>query len=141
MTGICHVQKLLGLTEEEEESLNLLMKHGRDGKRNMSGVNMMVGFMMDQKRYHEAEILAREVLPWLQGHAMLGKDSPQALGCLRRLVECIWEQGQVEEAEEMLDEYRGLVERMGEGKFGKYQDDERESLRELVCELQDGWLR
>lgn len=137
VTGICHVQKLLGLTEEEEASLRFLMKHGRDGKRNMSGVNMMAGFMMDQERYREAEVLATEALPWLQGHAMLGKDSPQALGCMRRLVQCTWKQGRKEEAEETLNEYQDLVEGMDHGEFGKYQDDELGNLRVLVRELQD----
>lgn len=115
------------------------MQHGRDGgKRNLSGVNMMASFKMEQGQYREAEtMLQDEVLPWLQGNEMLGLDSPQALSCMRRLIECLEKGGKVEEAEKVVDEYRTLVESMGSGKFGKYQEDEQNELKKLMQKLED----
>lgn len=137
MTGIIHLQDLSGLREDQEGSLELLIQHGRDGKRNLSGVNMMASFKMEQGEYGDGEIMLREVLPWLQGHEMLGRDSPQALGCMRRLIECLWEEGKLVEAERLLDEYRALVEAMGDGKFGKYQEAEQKEVEKLVQKFND----
>lgn len=134
MTGIINLQDLSGLKEEQEKSLEVLIQHGRDGKRNLSGVNMMASFKMEQGEYGDAETMLREVLPWLQGHEMLGKDSPQALGCIRRLIECLWKGGKLVEAERLLDEYRSLVETMGDGKFGKYREEEQKEVEKLERE-------
>ncbi|KAJ4389612.1 hypothetical protein N0V93_007083 [Gnomoniopsis smithogilvyi] len=132
MVGFIHLQDLSGLGEEQQNSLELLMKHGRDGKRNLVGVNMMASFKMDQGKYDDAELLVREALPWLQEHEMLGRDSPQALGCMRRLIECLWKQGKIDEADKVLGEYRTLVTDMGNGKFEKYQDEEKEEMETLL---------
>lgn len=137
MTGIIHLQDLSGLKEEQEKSLELLIQHGRDGKRNLSGVNMMASFKMEQGEYSDAETMLQEVLPRLQGHEMLGRDSPQALGCIRRLIECLWKGGKLDESGRLLDEYRTLVEDMGDGKFGKYQEEEQKEVEKLVQGLKD----
>lgn len=136
MVGITHLQDLSGLREQQEKSLKLLIEHGRDGKRNLAGVNMMASFKMKHEEYSDAEIMLREVLPWLQNHEVLGRDSPQALGSMRRLVECLWFQGKIDEAEETLSECQVLVENMGTGKFAKYQVDEQEDLGTLAQKLQ-----
>jgi hypothetical protein len=46
----------------------------------MSALHQLSGVMETVERYGEAETMAREVLPWMQGHEMLGGNSPQALG-------------------------------------------------------------
>ena len=33
---------------------------------------------------------------WLQGHELLGRDSPQALGCIRVLFKGLWKKGKRE---------------------------------------------
>lgn len=135
MVGTIHLQDLSGLKEDQEKSLELLIDHGRDGKRNLSGVNMMASFRMEQGEYGDAETMMREVLSWLQGHELLDRDSPQALSCTRRLIECLWNQGEIDEAERALGEYRMLVDGMGKGKFGKYQVDEQEQAERLIRKL------
>lgn len=63
----------------------------------------------------------------------MGKDSPQALGAGRIIVEATWRQGGQRrgDAERLLEEMRGLVEGMGGGDFGVYQEDERGYLQKL----------
>lgn len=135
MIGIETMQKFLDLPEEEE-TLRIIMENGRDGKRNMSGVNMMAIFKEKHGLYSEAETLAREVLPFMQTHEMLGVDSPQAMGTTRTLIRSIWKQGREEEAEGLVKETSNLVEHMKDGKFGKYQAEEHRMLVDLVAELQ-----
>jgi hypothetical protein len=48
----------------------------------MSALHKLNGLMETVGRYGEAETMAREVLPWMQGHEMLGGNGPQALGCM-----------------------------------------------------------
>jgi len=136
MIGIETMQKFLGLPEEED-TIRIIMENGKDDKRNMSGVNMMAGFKERHGQYAEAEVLAREVLPFMQNSEMLGVDSPQALGTTRTIISCLWKQGRFEEAQKLVDETLGLIGRMGEGKFEKYQEDERDMLLGLVGELED----
>ena len=136
MIGIETMQKFLGLPEEEE-TLKKIMENGKDGKRNMSGVNMMANFKEKQGSYEDAELLAREVLPFMQQHEMLGVDSPQAFGTTRTLLRCVWKQGKQEEARALIAETSALIDGMDKSKFSKYQEEERGMLAGLVCELED----
>jgi hypothetical protein len=135
MIGIETMQKFLDLPEEED-TLRIIMESGKDGNRNMSGVNMMAAFKEKHGLYMEAETLAREVLPFMQGHEMLGPDSPQAFGTIRTLIRTIWKQGRGEEARDLLKTTSDLIEKMGDGKFRKYQAEERDMLQGVVAELE-----
>lgn len=136
MLAIQTMQNCLGLPEEEE-TVRIIMKNGRDGKRNISGVNMMARFKEKHGLYSEAEALAREALPVLRGHEMLGVDSPQVLGTTRTLIRCVWKQGLEKEARKLVNETSDLIERMGHGKFRKYQAEEQIMIRDLVVELEN----
>jgi hypothetical protein len=135
MIGIETMQKFLGLPEEED-TLRIIMENGKDGKRNMSGVNMMAGFKEKHGLYSEAETLAQEVLPFMQGHEILGPDSPQTFGTTRTLIRSIWKQNREEEARKLVEDTSNLIEKMGDGKFRKYQAEERNMLQNLVVELE-----
>jgi hypothetical protein len=52
-------------------------------------------------KYHEAELAAREVLPWI--HAATGDTSPQTLGCMKTLVKSLWRQGRYAEAQDWIE--------------------------------------
>jgi Tetratricopeptide repeat len=61
-------------------------------------------------QYVEAEEILRRLLPIERGE--IGSSSPQALGCLRNLIEVLAAQGKGEEARELLGEGWVLVGEM-----------------------------
>jgi hypothetical protein len=67
---------------------------------------------------------------------MLGRDSPQAFRCMRCLTRSIWKQGGYGEAAQWVGRCRRTIEDMGRGRFGKYQDDERNQLEDDVHALE-----
>jgi hypothetical protein len=135
MIAIETMQKFLNLPEEAE-TIRILMENGKDGKRDMSGVNMMAHYRAKHGPYAEGEMLAREALPFMQNHAMLGPDSPQALGTSRALIACLWKGGKLDEAKTLLEETVRLVGSMGNGKFGKYQEREKILFQIVETELE-----
>ncbi|KAJ6520401.1 hypothetical protein C8R45DRAFT_887674 [Mycena sanguinolenta] len=136
MLGIETMQSHLRLPEEGDTIRAML--DTSEGSLRLSWLNMLAGFKLRQGEYAEAERLERELLPWMQTDARMGKDSPQALGTTRRIIEAMWKQGgsKVEDARRLIEETGELVEAMGTSKFAKYQEDERQMLRELVAQLE-----
>jgi hypothetical protein len=127
--GISSIQQELGLPEAEQ-TLRMMCERRKD-KSNLSHFHNLAGLLLAKGEYHEAETTETEVKVWLE--SKLGKDSPQALGAGRILVEAVWKQG-VErrmDAERLLGEMREVVEGMGDGSFGMYQEDERGFLQKL----------
>jgi hypothetical protein len=135
MLGIQTMQKYLDAPEQAER---LRMLETSEGDRRVPWLNMLAEFKLKHGEYAEAERLEREVLPWMQKHEKLGIDSPQALGTTRRIIEALWKQGgsKVDEARRLAEETAELVEAMGPSKFVKYQEEERQMLRDLVAELE-----
>src|SRR5271170_691383 len=115
---------------EEERLVREVYENGPDGTKSMSALHQLSGLVEVMGRYGEAECMAREVLPWMQGHEMLGRDSPQALGCMRCLARSVWKQERYEEAAEWIEKCRRAIENMGRGRFGKYHDDEKKQLED-----------
>lgn len=102
----------------------------------MSALHSLSGVLEERGRYDKAEAAAREVLPWLQGHEVLGSsDSPQALGCMKVLVRCMWKQSEYAEAEGWIEKCNAMIENLGKGKFAKYQDDERKEFDHMLHAL------
>lgn len=130
------MQDFLNDIDGEEDTLQKLLEHGRDGgSRNMSAVYMMAELKLKRGEYAQAEALIREVLPFLLSHKALGVDSPQVLAAKRRLIRALWMMGRKEEAETLISEVQALVEGMENSQSVKYQDEEREMLRDLVADL------
>lgn len=123
------MEHALGNLDADETVTRALCENGANGGKDMSALHWLSGLLEESGRYAKAEAAAREVLPWLQGHAMLGsRESPQALGCMKVLVRCIWKQTRYGEAEAWVVDCESAIEKMGTGKIAKYQDDEREQL-------------
>jgi len=84
-------------------------------------------------KHVEAEQLSLELQTVLD--EKIGRDSPQALGGRRRMIEVVAKQGRYEEAKKLTGEGFGLVEGMGSGKFAGYQDDERQAMQDVNDQL------
>lgn len=136
MLGIETMQKQLGLVDEEAATIRTVLAATR-GDARVPWLNMLAHLDLRGGNFAEAEAMAREVLPWMQTHAKLGMDSPQAFGTTRTIIESVWRQGgdKEDEARRLIEETFALIENMGGGKFEKYQDDERQELRDLVSRL------
>jgi hypothetical protein len=133
--GLSTIEHFLGDYDAEEKIVREMYESGPDGTKSMSALHQLSGLMEKVGRYGEAETMAREVLPWMQGHEMLGGNSPQALGCMRVLVRSIWKQTRYVEAGEWIEKCKRTVENMGKGHFAKFQDDERRQLDDDVKAL------
>jgi hypothetical protein len=62
---------------------------------------------------------------------MLGEDAPQVLDCMRVVGRRVGKQRRWENAEAYMGAIGELVEGMGEGEFGKYQEYERKLLKQM----------
>lgn len=132
MLGFSTIEHYLKNYDEEERIVREMYENGPDGSKNMSALHNLSAVMEQTGRYPEAEHMAREVLPWLEGHELLGEGSPQSLGCMRCLARSTWKQARYTDAEEWIDKCRRTVEAMPGGRFEKYQDDEKKQLEEDV---------
>lgn len=135
--GISTILYFQGRYEETEVIMRAMYNNGLDGTKNRSALHSLGGILEKLGRYEEAERSAKEILPWLQEHGTLGWDSPQALGSMRIIFRSVWKQGRYEEAEEWIKKCREMVERLGEGKFAKYQASESKQVDEDVAALEE----
>ncbi|KAE8452039.1 hypothetical protein EG329_002204 [Mollisiaceae sp. DMI_Dod_QoI] len=111
--------------DDEEVIVREMYENGPDGTKSMSALHQLSAVMEKTRRYTEAEAMAKEVLPWMQGHELLGRDSPQALSGLRILATSVWKQKRYVDGEEWMSRYERTIDDMKNGKFGKYEDAER----------------
>jgi len=135
--AISTVERYLGNKAEEEKIAREMYENGSDGKKSMSAAHHLGELLEANGKYAEAEQMEREVLPWMRGHELLGEDSPHALSSLRCLAKSIWKQKRYEEAKGLIEEYRGILDGMDQGRFVKYQDTEKGLFEEMVEKLND----
>ncbi|CAN8104249.1 unnamed protein product [Discula destructiva] len=136
LLGIETMQKFLGLTEDEAETIHTMLST-TEGDARVPWQTMLAGLEIRNGNFAEAEMLAREALPWMQTRASLGLDSPQALGTTRLLIESLWKQeGKQQEARSLIEETSALIEGMTGSKFVKYQDEERQMLYDLKIKME-----
>ncbi|KAK2603900.1 hypothetical protein QQS21_003935 [Conoideocrella luteorostrata] len=139
LLGIATIQQFLDRPKDEEETISKLIAT-TEGRIQYSWLNMMSGLSLRSGNFASAEAAAREVLPVMQTHEKCGPDSPQALGTTRTIIASMWKQGgaKEDEARRLAEETSALIEGMGCSKFAKYQEEEREMLRELTEKLEKG---
>ena len=133
--GMSTTDQFAGDYNAEEKIVREQYENGPDGTKDVSALLRLSEIMEVTGRYSEGESMGREVLPWMQRHELLGKDSPQAISSMRHLASNIWKQERYEEGGEWLESCRKTVENMAKGKFGKYQDSERRQLEEVIKSL------
>jgi len=132
--GVFRIQDMLGLPEAED-TVRMLVAKAKG--RNIVPGHMLAEYLAKNGKYREAEETERPVLAWMEGSPGLGRDSPQAINARRIMVKALWGQGQERrgEAESMLAELEEIVDRMGGGKFGVYQEEERSLNRQMMAQL------
>lgn len=137
--GISQLQSQLALPEAEH-TLRMLVARAPPEADDVRPQHMLAAYLVTVGQYKEAEALERVVCAWMDGREGLGPGSPQALSARRTLARALWGQGEERraEAEGVVSEVEGLVEGMGRGRFGVYQEEERRLNREMVAALVDG---
>ena len=134
MLAIITVYGALGQIGRQEEVIRIVIDRNKD-KTNLSFQHNLAAVLKKQGRWAEAEEMELQVLPWLESHPMLGKDSPQALSARRLIATAQWKQGRREEAEKTVTELKSLIAEMSTGKFAAYQADEEAAIEEMTS----GW--
>lgn len=66
----------------------------------------------------------------------LGPESPPVTGVMHGLVKGVWKQRWYQKASVLADEMRKNIAGMGEGRFGKYQAEEKGTLDAVMTELE-----
>jgi hypothetical protein len=134
--GIYELQSKLHLPEAEQ-IIRMLATRRPEGSDNISPLHILSDHLVRIRQYKEAEETERQVCAWMDAHPRLGRDSPQAINSRRVIVRALWGQGEGrrKEAEAMLREVEGIVEGMGEGRFGVYLEEERRLNREMRAGL------
>lgn len=136
--GIFAIQDELDLPEAEQTVRMLVEK--RPDKSNVVPPHMLADYLVKIGKYKEAEDIERPVCDWMDARPHLGKSSPQAINARRIIARALWFQGASRrvEAEALIAEIYGIVDAMGGGKFGVYQEEEKRLNEEMVAELQKG---
>ena len=106
------------------------------GQKNKSVLGGLAGILEKRGQYAEAEGMALESLAWISGHPKCGPNSPQALGNMRTLVNCVWKQGRYSDAQAWIEKCERSIEEMGKTDFKKYVKDEEEELERVVKALE-----
>lgn len=129
------VQKGLGDIDKQEEILLEMANNPSPAGRDLAALHNLSALYEEKGEYQKAEQLALVVLPAIQGHALLGAASPQALGSLRVLIKVLWGQGKTEEADAYMSQASASIDALVGTRFAKYQQDERDALMELTASL------
>lgn len=132
--AIFELQQTLDMAEADA-TLDTLVGHGKDGGKNYAFVYQLARVKLQRGQYSEAEALAKETLPWMEKHEALGKDSPQALGTHRIILQAVAKQGRTDEARAIADTAKALIGGMGTGRYPKHEEEESQELEKTVKEL------
>ena len=107
-----------------------------DPKRKLGIYGCLAHSVQKQGRLREAREYAVESLNYIRGYEELGNDSPQGLGTLRLLMEITAQQGRFAEAWKLYAEGVELVGGMTQGRFGKYQGEEKDAMDEVKLTIE-----
>ena len=136
LLGLGTIEYYLGHWEAEEKFARERYENGPDGAKDMSALQELSIVMERQGKYGEGESMAKNVLEWMDELPKLGRDSPQAIGSACILAMCVWKQGRHQEGGALLDDCTKRVQSMGEGKFAKYQEAERQLVEQTRVALE-----
>ena len=136
LLGLGTIEYFLGHWEAEERYARERYENGPDGAKDMSALQELSIVMERQGKYSEGESMAKSVLEWMDELPKLGRDSPQAIGSACVLAICVWKQGRHQEGVTLFDDCTQRVQSMGDGKFAKYQEAERQLVEQARVALE-----
>ncbi|KAH8671410.1 hypothetical protein BX600DRAFT_537730 [Xylariales sp. PMI_506] len=133
--GIYTYQDQLNLPEAED-TVRMLVRT-RPDESNVVPPHMLAAHFVKIGNFEEAEETERPVLKWMDERPSLGKELPQAINARRIIEQALWFQGpsRRHEAETLVAEIHTITDGMGEGKFGIYQEEEKQLNQEMVSKL------
>jgi hypothetical protein len=134
--GIYSMQRELDLPEAEQ-TVRMLVSREVSEPDNMVTKHMLAAYLAGHGKGEEAEKTELPVLSWMEAHPKLGRDSPQAIGARRILLQALSGQGpgRRAESEKILAELNEIVDGMAGGKFEVYQEEERGAIKALIEKL------
>ncbi|PLB54120.1 hypothetical protein P170DRAFT_431780 [Aspergillus steynii IBT 23096] len=132
-SSLFHVHRGLGDKEEQEKILLEMINTPSAAGRDLAALHNLSALCEEKGEYEKAERLALEVLPAIQGHALLGAASPQALGSLRVLIKAMWGQGKTAQADDYVKQASASIDNLVGTPFAKYQQEERDALVEVMA--------
>lgn len=97
----------------------------------LAAMSNLIEVLISQHKYPEAEKLSKELLPLLQRE--LGENSPQALGCMRKLMLSLIGQGKREEAKGV---YQNGIELAATIEDDGLKKDEEEAMQEMAEKIE-----
>ncbi|GAB1195467.1 hypothetical protein APSETT444_004726 [Aspergillus pseudonomiae] len=136
-SALFHVIRGTGDADKQKDILLKLVGNAGPGGNDVVALQNLAALYEETGEHDQAERLAKETLPLLQEHRALGLDRPQSLGSLRVLIKALWKQGKVEEAKQVIQEACGSVDRLAEGQFSDFQQEEREALETAVADFEE----
>ncbi|GAB7336045.1 hypothetical protein MBLNU13_g08860t1 [Cladosporium sp. NU13] len=137
LLGLGTIEYFLGHWEAEERYARERCENGPGGEKDMSALQELSIVMERQGKYSEGESMAKSVLDWMDELPKLGRESPQAIASACVLAICVWKQGRHREGGALLDDCTQRVQAMGEGKFAKYQEAERQLVEQTRVALEE----
>lgn len=134
--GVYEMEDKLDL-QEAEQTIRMLVARTQD-QSDVRPPHMLADHLIKIGKYKEAEDTERPVCAWMDTRPRLGKSSPQAINARRIIARALWCQGPPRRAEAvaLLAEINEIVDGMGGGRFGIYQEEERRLNREMMAELE-----
>jgi hypothetical protein len=110
-----------------ESTWRTLLSTTLPSQPDLAAMSNLIDVLNLQHRYSEADTLAVELLPVIQNK--LGENSPQSLGCMRKLMLSLVEQGKGVEAREVLQKGVELVGTISDEDVNK---EEQDAMREMA---------
>ncbi|KAK6812729.1 hypothetical protein RU639_011403 [Aspergillus parasiticus] len=134
-SALFHINRGTGDVEKQESLLLEQVNHPGPKGKDLAALQNLAGLYEEKGEYEKAERLARETVPALREHPVLGRDSPQVLGSLRILIKALAGQGKIGEAEGVIGEAEESIENLAGGQFEEHQQEERDALEKVVAGL------
>lgn len=107
----------------------------RKDQASLSNIHTLAGLQLDEERYEESENMEVDIKTCLERRP--GRDTTQALGDRRVLVEAVWKQGdgRRKNAERLMGDMNKVIEKMSGADYEMYQADERGHLEKMENDL------
>ena len=139
MHVLAHAQSVLGQHDASDaiwREMNTIYLSRLGPDRSLAVRFNLAISLVSQAGYEEAEAAWRTLISEVDER--WGKDSPQALGARRALMEALGkQQGKWEEAKRMNDEAFEIIDGMGKGEYKKFEEEEREEMNSVREKLEE----